>query len=57
VVEISEGRSLAAKYKIPFFETSALTGDNITEVFDSIASEIRIKILDTEDYKQSEKQT
>ncbi len=56
-MEISEGRSLAAKYKIPFFETSALTGDNITEVFDSIASEIRIKILDTEDYKQSEKQT
>jgi GTPase SAR1 family protein len=55
VVEISEGRSLAAKYNVPFFETSALTGENINEVFDSVASEIRIKILDTDDYKESEK--
>jgi len=54
-VDISEGRSLATKYKIPFFETSALTGENINEVFDSVASEIRIKILDTDDYKLSEK--
>ena len=55
MVDISEGRSLAAKYKIPFFETSALTGENINKVFDSVASEIKIKILDTDDYKNSEK--
>ena len=39
-VTIEMGKELAEEYKIPYFETSALTGDNVSEVFDKIANEI-----------------
>ncbi|OLS14470.1 MAG: member RAS oncogene family, partial [Promethearchaeota archaeon CR_4] len=34
VVQVDEGKTLAQQLGIPFFETSARTGENITEVFD-----------------------
>mgnify|MGYP002385370651 CR=1 FL=1 len=43
-VSKEDGYQLAEKLKIPFFETSALNGTNITEVFFSNFFEIKIKI-------------
>lgn len=44
-VEFEEGRKLAQKYNIPFFETSAKSGMGVEEAFVSIAREIKNKIL------------
>jgi len=44
-VDIEEGRKLADKYGIPFFETSAKSGINVEETFMTIARDIKNKIL------------
>lgn len=44
-VETEEGRRLADKYGIPFFETSAKSGINIEDTFMTIARDIKNKIL------------
>ena len=40
VVTTEQGQELAAKYSVPFFETSAKSGLNIKEVFEAMAREI-----------------
>ena len=40
VVTEEQGKELAAKYSVPFFETSAKSGFNIKEVFEEMAREI-----------------
>lgn len=40
-VSISEGEALALEYKIPFFETSALSNINVMEAFQQIASDVK----------------
>ena len=44
-VDTEEGRRLADKYGIPFFETSAKSGINIEDTFMTIARDIKNKIL------------
>ena len=44
-VEYEEGRKLADKYGIPFFETSAKSGINVEDTFMTIARDIKNKIL------------
>lgn len=44
-VSYEEGKSLADKYDIPFYETSAKSGININETFMTIARDIKNKIL------------
>ena len=43
-VSTEEGQELADKYGLQFFETSAKTGDNVNEIFESSANEIAKKI-------------
>ena len=43
-VSIEEGKELAEKYGIDFYETSAKTGDNVEEIFFNSADEIAKKI-------------
>jgi len=45
-VSYSQGKSLAEEYGIPFFETSAKTGEQVQEVFTGLAKEIYMKIKD-----------
>ncbi len=52
-VEYDEGRRLADKYGIPFFETSAKSGINIEDTFMTIARDIKNKILLNETTAQS----
>jgi len=44
-ITFSEGKALADKYNMQFFETSAKTDTNITPVFGAIAKEIKDRIL------------
>lgn len=44
-VSSEEGRKLAENYGIPFFETSAKDDENIASAFQTIAKEIKEKIL------------
>jgi small GTP-binding protein len=44
VISIEEGRELAEKYNMIFFETSAKTGDNVDLIFFKSAEEIAKKI-------------
>lgn len=44
VVTIEEGRSLAEKHNIPFFETSAKWNLNINEAFECLAKEVKDEI-------------
>ena len=44
VISIDEGRELAEKYNMIFFETSAKTGDNVDLIFFKSAEEIAKKI-------------
>ncbi|MHA1402365.1 MAG: Rab family GTPase [Candidatus Helarchaeota archaeon] len=39
-VSIEEGKKLAEKYDLRFFETSALTGENVDEVFHDMAEKV-----------------
>ena len=39
-VTTQEGKELAEKYGLPFFETSAKTGDNVKEIFNDIAEKV-----------------
>ena len=42
----AEGEALAAKHKVPYFETSALNGSGVQEAFDSIIHSV-MQRLDT----------
>lgn len=46
VVSVEEGKRLADEYNVGFFETSALTGKNVQEMFMSLAEEIKRKRID-----------
>jgi len=39
-ISYSEGEQLALKYGVPFFETSAQNGNNVTELFEGLACRI-----------------
>lgn len=39
-VSVEEGRELAAKYHIPFFETSAFSGENVNQAFEVLGRSI-----------------
>ena len=39
-ISLEEGRNLANKYGIPFFETSAKNGQNVATVFEKLAADI-----------------
>jgi Ras-related protein Rab-8A len=45
VVSTEEGQKLASEFQVPFFETSALSGLNISECFNTIAKQIHEKLL------------
>ena len=47
-VKKSEGKSLAERYSIPFYETSAKTDFNVTRVFGQLVKRVQ-------EYKKSEK--
>lgn len=49
VVSTEEGQQLAEELGIPFFETSALRGDNVEQVFFSLATEIRTRQVEDDD--------
>jgi len=44
VVEKSEGESFAQENGIPFYEASAITGENVHEVFQTLSKNILTKI-------------
>lgn len=39
----AQGLEMANEFKIPYFETSAKTGENITNVFESLAKEVMLR--------------
>eukprot|EP01017_Pseudomicrothorax_dubius_P012094 TRINITY_DN1475_c0_g1_i2.p2 TRINITY_DN1475_c0_g1~~TRINITY_DN1475_c0_g1_i2.p2 ORF type:complete len:134 (-),score=47.99 TRINITY_DN1475_c0_g1_i2:225-626(-) len=41
VVSVEEGKALAAEFSIPFLESSALTGEGIQEIFNTLIRDIR----------------
>jgi Ras-related protein Rab-8A len=45
VVSTEEGQKLASEFQVPFFETSALSGLNISECFNTIAKQIHEKLV------------
>ena len=46
VVQHDEGKNLAAEYGVQFFETSALTGHNVENMFMALAATIKHKRID-----------
>jgi GTPase SAR1 family protein len=46
VVTFDEGKQLADEYGVQFFETSALTGQNVEKLFTSLATTIKHKRID-----------
>jgi len=51
VVTYDEGKSLADEYGVQFFETSALTGERVEQMFTSLATEIKHKRIDNFDQR------
>ena len=47
VVSDEEGRAFAAKYRIPYYETSAQSGANVSEMFNTLFQSVLQKIQDT----------
>merc|ERR1712232_361427 len=46
VVQFDEGKQLAEEYGVQFFETSALTGHNVENMFMALAATIKHKRID-----------
>ena len=46
VVSYDEGKQLADEYGVQFFETSALTGNNVEKMFTALATTIKHKRID-----------
>ena len=46
VVTFEEGKQLADEYGVQFFETSALTGNNVEKMFTALATTIKHKRID-----------
>jgi small GTP-binding protein len=46
VVSLEEGKQLAEEYGVQFFETSALTGQNVEKMFTALATTIKHKRID-----------
>jgi len=46
VVTLDEGKQLADEYGVQFFETSALTGQNVERMFTALATTIKHKRID-----------
>jgi GTPase SAR1 family protein len=46
VVSLEEGKQLADEYGVQFFETSALTGQNVEKMFTALATTIKHKRID-----------
>jgi GTPase SAR1 family protein len=46
VVTYDEGKQLADEYGVQFFETSALTGQNVEKMFTALATTIKHKRID-----------
>ena len=46
VVSFDEGKQLADEYGVQFFETSALTGQNVEKMFTALATTIKHKRID-----------
>ena len=46
VVTLDEGKQLADEYGVQFFETSALTGQNVEKMFTALATTIKHKRID-----------
>ena len=46
VVTTEEGKALAEEYGVQFFETSALTGNNVESMFTALATTIKRKRID-----------
>ncbi len=46
VVTMQEGKALAEEYGVQFFETSALTGNNVESMFTALATTIKRKRID-----------
>lgn len=44
-VSVEEGKELAARYNIPFLETSAKNSKNVTEAFLTLSKEIKGKVV------------
>ena len=55
-VTYAEGEALAREYKIPFFETSAMTDINVDQAFMQIAREVKDRI-ENEDPTEEDKST
>ena len=43
-----EGKALADKYKLPFYEASAKTGENIEKIFSELGKTVKDKLFDLE---------
>jgi Ras-related protein Rab-8A len=47
VIDTEKGRALAEKYGVKFFEVSAKSGDGVEDAFETLAVEIKHRVLDS----------